>query len=217
VYTGIFHQILNGTHENAPLAYHGIDGLMTIVWQKSDLVTQLHLSILNNSQKLLAKAGVLEDHKQLILAIASGRVKQVTPLIQATLKNRAGIGAIIHQYEWAAEKLYHLKGYSNKDIMQSIVLLWLGGTCVAKFAHRSLVLPSLTTIRCNIVLPTLVVSLSAPSLTDVETNIISCYSAFDSEESLSSTIVHQVLMLDKIMIEKRVWWDDSVNKFQGIC
>jgi len=75
VYTGIFHRIINGTHENAPLAYHGIGGLMTIVWQKSDLVTQLHLSKLNNSQKLLAKAGVLEDHKQLILAIASGQVE----------------------------------------------------------------------------------------------------------------------------------------------
>ncbi len=96
---------------------------MTIVQQKSDLVTQLHLSKLNDSRKLLAKAGVLEDHKQLILVIASGRVEQVTPLIQAALKNGVGIGTIIHQYEQAAEKLYHPKGYSNKDIMWSIVLL----------------------------------------------------------------------------------------------
>jgi len=79
------------------------------------------------------------------------------------------------------------------------------------------VLPSLTTIRCNTVLPTLVVSPSALSLADVKTNIVSCYSAFDTEGSLSSTIVHQVLMLDEIVIEKHVQWDDSVNKFQGIC
>ena len=78
-------------------------------------------------------------------------------------------------------------------------------------------LPSLTTIRCNTVLPTLVVSPSALSLADVKTNIVSCYSAFDTEGSLSSTIVHQVLMLDEIVIEKHVQWDDSVNKFQGIC
>jgi hypothetical protein len=45
---------------------------MAIVWQKMDLVTQLRLSKLNNSRKLFAKTGVLEDHKQLILAIASG-------------------------------------------------------------------------------------------------------------------------------------------------
>src|SRR5258708_33047247 len=114
---------------------------MTIVWRKSGLVSQLRLSKLNDSQRLLAKAGVLKDHKQLILAIASGRVERVTPLIQAALKNGAGIGTIIHQYERAAEKLYHPKGYSNEDIMQSIILLQLGGTRVAKFAHRSLSLP----------------------------------------------------------------------------
>ena len=37
-----------------------------------DQLNQLQLSKLNNSQKLLVKAGALEDHKQWILAIASG-------------------------------------------------------------------------------------------------------------------------------------------------
>lgn len=45
------------------------------------------------------KVGALEDHKQLILAIASGHVEHMAPLVQATLKNGAGIGAIIQQYE----------------------------------------------------------------------------------------------------------------------
>jgi hypothetical protein len=213
------HRIVNGTHENAPLAYHGIGGLVSIVRWKTDLVAQLRMSKLNDSRKLLAKAGVLEDQKQLILAIASGRVEQVAPLVQAALKNGAGIGAIIQQYERAAEELYNPKGYTNEDIMRSIVLLRLGGAHVAEFAHRSLALPSLTTIRRNTVLPTLVVSPSAPTLTDIEKNILSCYTTFGTEHSSSSTgkIVHQVLMLDEIAIEKRVWWDDFTNKFQGTC
>jgi len=221
LYTGIIHRIVNGTHENAPLAYHGIGGLVSIVRRKTDLVAQLHMSKLNDSRKLLAKAGMLEDQKQLILAIASGRVERVAPLVQAALKNGAGIGAIIQQYERAADKLYNPKGYTNEDIMRSIVLLRLGGARVAEFAHRSLALPSLTTIRCNTVLPTLVISPSAPTLTDVEKNILSCYSTFGTERSskLSSTgkIIHQVLMLDKIAIEKRVRWDNFTNKFQGTC
>ena len=92
---------------------------------------------------------------------------------------------------------------------------------VAKFAHRSLALPSLTTIRRNTVLPTLVVLPSAPTLTDVEKNILSCYSTFGTERSSKSSstgkIVHQVLMLDEIAIEKCVRWDDFTNKFQGTC
>ncbi|KAN0109249.1 hypothetical protein V8E52_009433 [Russula decolorans] len=218
-YTGVIHRIMDGTHENVPLVYHGIGGLMTIVQRKTDQIAQLRMSKLNDSRKLLAKAGVLEDHKQLILAIASGRVERVAPLVQAALKNGAGIGTIIQQYERAAEKLYKPKGYTNEDIMRSIVLLRLGGARVAEFAHRSLALLSLTTIRRNTVLPTLVVSHSTPTLTDIQTNILSCYSAFGTEQfsSSQSTIVHQVIMLDEIAIEKRVRWDDSTNKFQGTC
>ena len=52
--------------------YHGIGGLIAIVQWKLDLVAQLRMSKLNDSQRLLAKAGVLKDHKQLILVISSG-------------------------------------------------------------------------------------------------------------------------------------------------
>jgi hypothetical protein len=229
LYAGIMDRIKYGSHENIPLVYYGVGGLMTIVRQKIDLVAQLRMSKLNDSRKLLVKAGTLEDHKQLMLAIASGRVERVAPLVQAALKNGAGIGTIIQQYERAADKLYKPKGYTNEDIMQSIVLLRLGGACVAEFAHKSLALPSVTTIRHNTVLPTLIVSPSAPSLADVESNISSSYSAFASVRAParapvtfdsnppSDTIVHQVLMLDELAVEKHVRWDDSCNRFQGTC
>jgi hypothetical protein len=72
LYTGIMDQIKHGIHDQTPLMYHGIGGLMTIVWRKNDLVSQLHMSKLNDSRKLLVKVGMLEDQKQLILGIASG-------------------------------------------------------------------------------------------------------------------------------------------------
>ena len=217
-YIGIMERIQRGAHENILLVYHGVGGLITIVRQKIDVVAQLRMSKLNDSRKLLVKAVTLEDHKQLVLAISSRRVECVAPLIQAVLKNRAGIGTIIQQYERAAEKLYKPKGYTNEDIMQSIVLLQLGGARVAAFAHRSLALPSPTTIRHNTILLMLVVSPSTPSLVDIEANILSCYSAFNSvRPSDKNTIIHQVLMLDELAVKKRVQWDDSGNQFQGTC
>ena len=133
------------------------------------------------------KSGVLKDHKQLMLAIASGHVEHVAPLVQAALKNGAGIGAIIQQYEQATEKLYKLRGYTNEDIMWSIVLLCLGGACIAEFAQRSLVLPSLRTIQCSTILPMLIVSPSTPSLADVEANISSYFSSLNSESVVASS------------------------------
>jgi hypothetical protein len=224
LYTGIMERIRFGAHENIPLAYHGVGGLMTIARRKTDQIEQLRMSKLNDSRKLLVKASTLEDHKQWILAIASGRVDRVASLVQAGLKHRAGIKTIIQQYKRASEKLYKPKGYTKDDIMRSIVLLRLGGARVAEFAHQSLALPSLTTIRRETVLPALLVSPSTPTIVEVEANIVSCYSSFSGGTphecdpwKRPSKIVHQVIMLDELAVEKRVRWDDSHNKFQGTC
>ena len=225
LYARIMQRIKFGAHKNTPLVYHGIGALMTVARRKTDQIEQLRMSKLNDSQKLLVKATTLEDHKQWILAIASGRVDRVALLVQAGLKHRAGIKTLIQQYEWAAEKLYKPKGYANEDIMRSIVLLRLGGARIAEFAHQSLALPSLMTIRRQTVLPALLVSPSALTVAEVEANIISCYSSLgsysgqDSGGSSGDTrkIVHQVLMLDELAVEKRVRWDDLHNKFQGTC
>ncbi|KAH9960237.1 hypothetical protein BGW80DRAFT_1136508, partial [Lactifluus volemus] len=187
---------------------------------------------LNDSRKLLGKMGALEDHKQWVLAVASGRVDRVASLVQAGLNHRTGIKALIQQYERAADRLYQPRGYSKDDIMRSIVLLRLGGARVAEFAHRSLALPSLTTIRRNTVLHALVVSPSFPTLAEIEANLQSCYAARDSIcESHSGPglglglrlgggtqkIIHEVVMLDELATEKRIRWDDSTNKFLGTC
>lgn len=229
LFAGIMERIQYGAHENIPLMYHGIEALITIARRKTDQIEQLHMSKLNDSRKLLVKAGALDDHKQWVLAVASGKVDRVASLVQAGLKHRVGIKTLIQQYERAAEKLYKPKGYTHEDIMRSIVLLRLGGARVAQFAHLSLALPSLTTIRRQTVLPALVVSPSTPTVPEVESNIISCCSSFtsvagcsggnvlDSNSQPSDKIVHQVLMLDELAVEKRVRWDDLHNKFQGTC
>lgn len=233
LFAGIMDRIQHGAHESLPLKYHGVAGLITIARRKSDQINQLRMSKLNDSRKLLAKAGTLDDHKQWVLAVASGRVDRVASLVQAGLKHRVGIKTLIQQYERAVEKLYKPKGYTQEDIKRSIVLLRLGGARVAQFAHLSLALPSITTIRRQTALPALIVSPSIPSIAEVESNIVSCSSSFDSVSEACSggnaldtdlwrpsdktRIMHQVLMLDELAVEKRVRWDDLHNKFQGTC
>ena len=232
LFARIMDRIHHGAHENVPLVYHGIGGLIAIVRRKTNQIEQLRMSKLNDSRKLLVKAGALDDHKQWVLAVASGRVDCVASLVQAGLNDRVGVRALIQKYESAAEKLYKPRGYTQEDVMRSIVLLRLGGARVAQFAHQSLALPSLTTIRRQTVLPALAVSPSLPTVAEVEANIAACYSSLHSvsgacsgaQDSIdsdlrhpSNTIIHQVLMLDEIAIEKRARWDDLHNKFQGTC
>jgi hypothetical protein len=191
----------------------------------------MRLMKLNTSRKLLGKVALLEDHKQWILAIASGKVDRVAALVQAGLAHHAGIRTLIQQYERAANKLYKPKGYTQEDIMRSIVLLRLGGARIAEFAHRSLSLPSVTTIRRNTVIRPLVISPSSPTTAEVEANIVSCTESFLSictDERIAVThsnscdldselVFHQVIMLDELATEKRPRWDSSNDKFQGTC
>lgn len=231
LYNKIMDRIRNGVHENTPLIYHGFGGVLEVARRKTEQVRQLRLTKLNTSRKLLSKATALDDHKQWMMAIASGRVERVASLVQAGLKHKAGIKTLIQQYERAAEKLYQPKGYSHEDLMRSIVMLRLGGARVAEFAHRSLSLPSITTIRRNTVLQSLTVSPAVPTRIEIEQNLTSCHSgiaglddnmADDLVNNLgpranSVGLVHQVLMFDELAIEQRVRWDDSTNKFLGIC
>ncbi|KAH9036309.1 hypothetical protein EDB85DRAFT_2209149 [Lactarius pseudohatsudake] len=214
LFARILSRIKFGTHENIPLMYHGVSALITIARQKTDQIEQLCMSKLNDSRKLLVKAGALEDHKQWILAIASGRVDHVASLVQAGLKQQVGIKTLIQQYERAADKLYKPKGFTNDDIMRLM------------FAHQSLALPSLMTIRRQTVLPALVVSPSIPTVAEVEANVILCYSSFRSvsgsfsggtmlnsdlwqpSDKIKDKIVHQVLMLDELAVENTIENDE---------
>lgn len=53
LYVGIMDRIRNGVHENAPLVYHGVGGLIEIARRKTEQVQQLRLTKLNASRKLL--------------------------------------------------------------------------------------------------------------------------------------------------------------------
>ena len=85
LYDGIIHRMEHGVHENTPLVYHGVGGLVVTVRQRIDQVRQMRLTKLNTGRKLLGKSAMLEDHKQWILAVASGRVDHVASLVQAGL------------------------------------------------------------------------------------------------------------------------------------
>jgi hypothetical protein len=214
-YQGIIERIHHGVHENTPLVYHPHGNLTELVRRKAAQVQQLRLVKLNDTRKLLGKAAALDDHKPWIMAIASGKVERVTALVQAGLKNNAGVRGLIRAYERATLGLYRPKGYTEDDIMRSIVMLRLGGSRVADFAHRSLSLPSVTTARRNTVIRPLTVSPAMPTITEVEANITACLEAVPQHGRVQ--ILHQVLMFDELALEQRPRWNDLTNQFVGTC
>jgi hypothetical protein len=209
IYQGVIERIERGMKENVLFAFQPVGGLISLLRGRVGQVRAMHLTRLNDTRKLVGKAAALEDHKQWILAVASRKVDRVGALVQAGLKNNAGVRGLIAEYERAALKLYRPRGYTEDDVMRSIVMLQLGGARVAKFAHRSMSLPSPRTARRNTVIRPLTVSPSAPTVEEVESNIVSCLDALGGEvqgeqspHNGTDKIIHQVLMLDEIATEK---------------
>jgi len=71
VVQGIVARFTNGIHENTTLIFHGIGGLIDIVHQKVQAMDSLRLCRLNDLKTLVRKEGVIDLHKQLLLAISS--------------------------------------------------------------------------------------------------------------------------------------------------
>ena len=88
--------IKNRVHLNSTLDYQPIGGLIELVRRKTDQIEQMHLTKLNDNRKLETHAASLADHKQWILAIASGRVECVSSLVQAGLKQELALRASLH-------------------------------------------------------------------------------------------------------------------------
>ena len=222
-FESIFERIKFGVHVNTPLHYQPIGGLVQIARRKTEQLEQMHLIKLNNNRTLARQAAslALADHKQWVLVVASGRVDRVASLVQACLKRKMGIQGLLVQYICAADKLYKPKGYTHEDIQRVLVLLRLGGSHVAEFAHRSLFLPSPTTARWNSVVSPIRLSVQKPTVEEVEENIRSFLEALaelNVDINLQgSKIKHQIFVLDEFAIEKRPRWDDHSNMFIGIC
>ncbi|KAJ6456747.1 hypothetical protein C8R45DRAFT_844729, partial [Mycena sanguinolenta] len=151
-----------------------------------------------------------------VMAVASGRVERVAQLVQACLNNGVGIHGIVERYQRACREVYNPKGFTEDDKMLGLLILRLGGARLAGIVHRAKGLPGLTTLRENTIIRPLRASVAMPTIKEIEENIEGC-AAGEPESTGPPVILHRVLMLDEIAVEKRLRWDDKTNNILDAC
>ena len=208
---GILQRMEMGVHENTPLVYHSVGSLVILLRRKQGEIKVLCLQKLNSARKLTGKAVAIDNLKQWVMAVGSGKVERVDRLVCVNLARKGGIRNLLDLYDHAAQQVYHPQNYTEEDELRGLLLWRLGGARIAGIAHRALNLPSLSTLRRRTIVPCLVVSPSMPTTSEVEENILFCFETlFDILQH--KQIVHQVLMLDKLKVEERPRFDDESNK-----
>ncbi|KAF8208013.1 hypothetical protein K438DRAFT_2071565 [Mycena galopus ATCC 62051] len=195
-----------------------IGTLVETVRKKADQCRGLKLTKLNVVRKLLGKMAALNEHKQFVMAVASGRVERVAQLVQACLNNGVGIRGLVERYERACREVYNPKGFTEDDIIERLRhLVAPGGSTANALLHRAKGLPGITTLRSNTVIRPLRASVeSLPQVEEIEENIEGCTQG-EPESTGPPVILHRGLMLDEMATEKPPRWDDKTNNILVAC
>jgi len=214
----IMARFTNGIHENATLVYHGISGLIKIVHRKTKAVDLLRLRCCNDLKKLIGKEGAIDVHKQLLMAMSSQRIPCVDQVLRIGFHHGTGIQTMLELIKKAAEGSYHPKGFDEKEDLQALLFLHLGGARVADIAHRIFGMPAVTTIRRHTIIPQILPSPSFPTSHEIECNIATTFKPVcDILKTSLQKILHAVIMFDEISVESCPCWDDKSNKILGVC
>ncbi|KAJ6577546.1 hypothetical protein B0H19DRAFT_1336997 [Mycena capillaripes] len=215
-------RITNGINENTPFIFFPVGGLIQKIRQKNEQLTAMRLTKLNDTRMLAGKIAELDLHKQLMMAITTSDERRISQPIRAGLNNGESIAAMLERFYRACVDVHHEgpkynpKGFTQDDYMVGLCVLRLGGARLADLLHRALGLPGLTTLRKHSVIRALLASPAMPTIAKIEENI-DAYTAGEELPNGSPRIVHRVLTLDEIAVEKRARWDDKTNMILGAC
>jgi hypothetical protein len=104
------------------------------------------------------------------MAIATSNEYRISSLIRMGLNNGESIGAMLNRFYRACIDVHHEwpkynpKGFTVDDYMVGLCVLRLGGARLADLLHRTLGLPSLTTLRKHSVIRPLLCSTFCPTI-----------------------------------------------------
>jgi hypothetical protein len=214
----IIARFTDGIHNNSPLVFHSIGGLVEVVCRKTSMIKVFRLGCLNNSRKLVGQEGAIDVHKQMLLALSTQHIPRINHVLRTGFKHGVGIHSMLKMIKRAATGTYHPKGYNEEDNLQALLFLHLGGACVADIAHHIFGTPSARTIHTRTTVPQIIPSPSFPSCNEIQHNIIASFKGLLDGISVSGQkMLHAIATFDELAIEKRPRWDDKSNKVLGIC
>lgn len=219
VLRGVVERMEKGVKEGTGLAYHGFGTLHEVVRRKNRRVEFFRLRGLNYSRKLATQATALDDHKRLLIAVASKKVERLDRILRVGLREKRGIRTLLDRVLKAAEGLYKPKDYEEEDYLRGMLLWRLGGNRLATIAHRALGLPSVTTLKNQVRIPPIHISPAQPTAVEVAKNVENVFDGMEEVLALRNGAArhHAVLMFDEIATEKRLRWDPRLDRVVGVC
>lgn len=160
-----------GVHANSLLVFHPYSSFRKLIEEKNCQIEYYRLRSLNQAKTLLGKAAALDEHKRMLMAIASGKVQRIDQVISAGLRRRKWTRALLATVLAAAQGFYCPRGATKEEDMCAILIWRLGGNRVAEINHRATGAPSVTYLRSCSTIPPITPSPGKPTEAQVQSNM----------------------------------------------
>lgn len=205
-----------GVNENSNYAFYSFPRLIDVLRKKDHRISYLRLGKLNAAKRIATQSRALADHKRFLRTVGTGKVERVDRLVRASLKRHSGIRGFLSAYDRALVGYYKPKSYTEEDYLRGVAIWKMGGRRVADFAHRSLGLPSLTTLRKHTNVPRIIPSVGCPKASDVAQNVASCFNSLEDVLGMERP-KHGILVFDEIAVNPLIRLCSETNRFLGLC
>ncbi|KAJ3527105.1 hypothetical protein NM688_g8173 [Phlebia brevispora] len=211
---GIERRARTGVHENTPWQYHSPGSMRILLQRKNCDIDALRFRVLSTQKSLIARGRTLDEHKRLVMAIASSDAHhRVHKIVAIAKRNGAGIHTIVSRLDQAIAQTYKVRSFDEAEYQRAFVILKLAGQRVADFMHRAFGTPSLSTIRRHLPSQPLRASPGMPTAAELDYNL----SSYQLPASSNHAVVGLVIQVDETKLEKRLRWDPSTNMILGVC
>ena len=215
-FKNVLARIENSVNEKVPYKFRGLTDLTEVARRKDRTIDLYHLRRTNDVKKLVGCEGKIGLHRQVLLAMSSGKIPRMDRILRVALDRCMSLAAILDLIRKAAHGLYRPKGFSKEEDLQMLLFLRLGGQRVAEIVHHIFGIPTLSTVRHRTMIPPLICSPSYPVVKDLEANLTATF------DSLSPALAtqgkyHIVFMFDEIAQERHPRWCDRTNQMLGWC
>jgi len=176
-----------------------------LLHRKKKVIDFHRFQSLNQAKKLLSKAMVLSHQKQLLMAIASGKINQIDRLLSIGLRQKKGIQGLLSLFFAAADGVYTLKSFTE-EAMRAMLVWRLRGNRIAEINHHSQDEPSVTYLWSHSNVPLLVASPVQPTIQQVQKNVEASLDGISKElhSCMNGKVLHTVVMFDELATKKRL-------------
>ncbi|KIJ30600.1 hypothetical protein M422DRAFT_53688 [Sphaerobolus stellatus SS14] len=189
--------------------FYNFTQLCELLAKKNLQLNELKLKTLNLSRQVQTLTTKIDDHKRMVVAIATSDLPSVSRLVNPQ--------EIMYRIKAAKESVYHVKGFTPRHFDMSKLVLILGGPRLLTAVAKEFDLPAKSSVYAKMPSPYIAPSIQFPLSSEINANLQTLHNAHVLWPNDSPPRHGMGIMVDNIAIEERPRYDGRQGAILGFC